>query len=156
MKILIQRVTHAQVVVEGATVGTIGPGVLVFIGVTHKDTEKEAAWLANKLINLRMFEDEDGKTNQSLLERKGQALIVSQFTLYADCNGGRRPSFTESAPPELGKRLYVKFVEEVRKGGIEVQTGIFGAFMEVSLVNDGPFTLLLERKPMCGVVSSLE
>ena len=145
MKILIQRVSHANVEVEGQTVGAIGPGILVFIGVTHGDTESQACWLANKLINLRMFEDDQGKINRSLLECSGEALVVSQFTLYADCSTGRRPSFTQAAPPDLAKHLYEKFVEEVRKGDVTVQTGVFGAEMKVSLLNDGPVTLMLER-----------
>lgn len=145
MKIVVQRVTYAKVEVDDKTVGAIGPGALVLIGVTHSDTKEQAAWLANKFINLRMFEDEGGKINKSLLECNGQALIVSQFTLYADCSGGRRPSFTQAGPPELAKELYEVFAEEVRKGGIGVETGIFGAEMKVSLLNDGPVTLILER-----------
>jgi D-aminoacyl-tRNA deacylase len=145
MKILIQRVTHANVEVESRVVGSIGPGVLVFIGVTHEDTAIQAVWLANKLINLRMFEDDQGKINQSLLECKGEALVISQFTLYADCSGGRRPSFTQAAQPELANTLYEKFIEELKKGGIMVQSGIFGAEMKVSLLNNGPVTLMLER-----------
>lgn len=147
MKILIQRVTHAKVEVEGTTVGAIGSGALVFIGVTHSDTITQVSWLANKLINLRMFEDAQGKINRSLLENNGEVLVVSQFTLYADCTAGRRPSFIQAAQPELAEHLYEKFVEEVRKGGISVETGVFGAEMKVSLVNDGPVTLILERLP---------
>lgn len=147
MKIVIQRVSHAKVEVEGKTAGAIGPGVLVFIGITHGDTDTQAAWLANKLINLRIFEDAQGKFNQSLLESKGEALVISQFTLYGDCSGGRRPAFIQAAQPELAKQLYEKFIEEVRKGGITVQTGIFGAAMKVSLLNDGPVTLIVERSP---------
>lgn len=147
MKILIQRVTHAHVEVEGKTVGAIDSGVLAFIGVTHGDTEAQAAWLANKLIHLRMFEDANGKINQSLLECKGAVLVISQFTLYADCSNGRRPSFTQAAQPELAKHLYEKFVEELRKSGVVVETGVFGAEMKVSLINDGPVTLILERQP---------
>lgn len=145
MKILIQRVTHANVDVENKTVGAIGPGALVFVGVTHGDTASQAAWLANKFINLRIFHDEQGKINRSLLEINGKALIISQFTLYADCSDGRRPSFTQAAQPKLAKHLYENFIEEVRKGGILVETGIFGAEMKVSLLNDGPFTIMLER-----------
>ncbi|MFI5342744.1 MAG: D-aminoacyl-tRNA deacylase [Chlamydiales bacterium] len=145
MKILIQRVSHAHVEVEGTIVGAIGLGALVFIGVTHGDTVTQAAWLAHKLIHLRMFEDTHGKINQSLLEHKGKVLVVSQFTLYADCSAGRRPSFTQAAQPELAKQLYEQFVEEVRKGGVLVETGVFGAEMKVSLLNDGPVTLILER-----------
>lgn len=145
MKLVIQRVAKAKVVVRGQQVSAIGPGVLVLVGVTHGDTPKEAAWLANKLVNLRLFEDDEGKINRSLLETKGEALVVSQFTLYADCTGGRRPSFTQAALPEVAEPLYETFMDEVRKAGVAVQGGIFGAEMQVSLVNDGPVTLLLER-----------
>lgn len=145
MKILIQRVAHAKVDVDGKTVGMIGEGLLVFVGITHSDTKAQAAWLANKLINLRIFEDAQGKINQSLIDRKGAALIISQFTLYADCSEGRRPSFTQAAPPEIAKPLYEQFVKEVQQGGVAVETGVFGAEMKVSLLNDGPVTLLLER-----------
>ncbi len=144
MKILIQRVTHAKVEVEGQRVGMIGVGVLVFLGITHNDTIEQATWLAHKLINLRIFEDDEGKINQSLIERKGSALIISQFTLYADCSQGRRPSFTQAARPEIAKPLYERFIKEVHQGGIPVETGVFGAEMKVSLLNDGPMTLLLE------------
>lgn len=145
MKILIQRVASASVEVEGKIVGSIGPGALVLIGVTHSDTQEQVKWLANKFINLRMFEDENGKVNKSILEHKGRALIVSQFTLYADCADGRRPSFTQAASPELARSLYENFIEEVRKGGVEAESGIFGAMMKVSLVNDGPITLMIEK-----------
>lgn len=145
MKIVVQRVSLASVEVEGKIVGAISEGVLVFVGITHSDTAAQATWLANKLVGLRIFEDAHGKLNQSLLERKGSALIVSQFTLYADCSEGRRPSFTQAAPPDISKPLYEQFVEEVRKTGIPVETGVFGAEMKVSLVNDGPVTLILER-----------
>lgn len=145
MKVLIQRVSHAKVEVDGKPVGRIGVGVLVFVGITHNDTPAQAAWLANKLINLRIFEDDQGKINQSLIDRKGSALIISQFTLYADCSEGRRPSFSLAAPPEIAKPLYDQFIKEVHQGGIPVETGIFGAEMKVSLLNDGPVTLLLER-----------
>ena len=145
MKMLIQRVSHASVDVEGKTVGSIGPGVLVLLGVTHTDSSDQAIWLASKLVNLRMFEDEHGKINQSILDKKGSALIISQFTLYGDCNEGRRPSFTKAAPPDIARPLYEQFIEEVKKGGVPVQTGIFGAEMKVSLLNDGPVTFLIER-----------
>ncbi len=145
MKILIQRVTQASVEVDNKVVGAIQFGVLVFIGITHSDTASQAAWLAHKLIHLRIFEDEQGKINQSLIDKKGSALIISQFTLYADCSDGRRPSFTQAAPPAMAKQLYELFIQEVTKGGISVETGIFGADMKVSLVNDGPVTLILER-----------
>ena len=145
MKIVVQRVSQAKVEVEGKSVSAIDLGVVVLIGITHGDTANQAVWLANKLINLRIFADGQGKINQSLLECNGQALIISQFTLYADCSCGRRPSFTEAAQPDLAKQLYEKFIEEVRKGGIDTQSGIFGADMKVSLTNDGPVTLILER-----------
>lgn len=145
MKVLIQRVSHAKVEVDSKPVGMIGKGILVFVGITHDDTIAQAIWLANKLINLRIFEDPQGKLNQSLIDQKGSALIISQFTLYADCNDGRRPSFIQAAPPTVAKPLYEQFVREVQKGGILVETGIFGAPMQVSLLNDGPLTFLLER-----------
>lgn len=145
MKILIQRVTEANVKVNFETVAKIDKGVVVFVGVTHSDTPAEASWLANKLINLRIFEDEAGKMNQSLIDQKGSALIVSQFTLYADCNSGKRPSFTKAALPDMANSLYEFFIEEVRKGGIQAESGIFGAEMRVSLINDGPVTILLEK-----------
>lgn len=145
MKILVQRVSEAKVEVERKTVGKIEEGVLVFLGITHSDTQAEATWLAKKLVNLRIFEDDQGKINRSLIERKGSALIISQFTLYADCNEGRRPSFTQAASPEMAKPLYEYFVSEVKQNGINVETGEFGAEMKVFLLNDGPFTVLLER-----------
>jgi len=145
MKILIQRVTQASVEVNGEIVGSIGPGVLVFVGITHSDTASQVTWLANKLINLRIFEDPQGKLNQSLMDQKGSALIISQFTLYADCSDGRRPSFIEAAPPEIANPLYEQFIDEVRKNGISTASGIFGADMKVSLINDGPITIMLER-----------
>ncbi len=148
MKILIQRVAHASVVVEGKTIGSIGPGAVVFFGATHGDSLNEIQWMANKLINLRMFEDAQGKTNESLLDKKGEILIISQFTLYADCTVGRRPSFTQAAPPELAKQLYSAFIAEVRNSGLVVQSGLFGAEMQVSLLNEGPFTLCVERAPL--------
>jgi D-tyrosyl-tRNA(Tyr) deacylase len=145
MKILIQRVAKASVEVDEKVVGSIGHGVLVLIGITHSDTAVQAAWLANKLIHLRIFEDSQGKLNQSLLDQKGSALIISQFTLYADCSEGRRPSFTQAAPSEIANPLYEHFVDEMRKSGIPVATGIFGAEMKVALVNDGPVTIMVER-----------
>lgn len=145
MKILMQRVSEATVEVDSKIVGAIEQGILIFVGITHNDTKLQATWLANKLIHLRIFEDEAGKMNRSLIDLKGSALIISQFTLYGNCNDGRRPSFIEAAPPELAKQLYEYFIQEVQKAGIAVATGIFGAFMKVSLVNDGPVTLMLER-----------
>lgn len=145
MKLLIQRVSEAQVNVEGKTVGSIKKGLLILIGVSHTDTQAEIEWLVNKVINLRIFNDAAGKINESLLDCKGEALVVSQFTLYADCNSGRRPSFINAAPPQLANELYEIFSDELRKAGINVQNGEFGADMKVSLVNDGPVTVMLER-----------
>lgn len=145
MKLLVQRVLQSSVEVNEEIVGNIGPGFLVLVGITHTDTESQAIWLANKLVNLRIFEDSQGKMNQSLIDKQGSALIISQFTLYADCNEGRRPSFTQAAQPEKAKPLYETLVNEVRKAGIDVATGIFGAYMKVSLINDGPVTVMLER-----------
>lgn len=144
MKILIQRVTHARVEADGIVTGAVDRGVLILIGFTHEDTPEQASRLAHKSATLRIFEDEEGKINRSLLDIRGEALVVSQFTLYADCSTGRRPSFTKAAPPETAKPLYERFVEELRKKGIGTETGIFGARMEISLINDGPFTVLLE------------
>lgn len=145
MKIVIQRVSFAKVEVDGKTVGEIGSGSLVFVGVAHGDTREQAAWLANKLVNLRMFSDSQGKMNLSLLESGGEALIVSQFTLYANCEQGRRPSFTQSASPEMANALYEGFIEEVRKHPLRVETGLFGGDMKISLLNDGPVTFIIEK-----------
>lgn len=145
MKIVVQRVLQASVIVDGNVVGAIDRGVLVLMGVTHGDSFTEVSWLANKLVHLRLFQDEQGKTNRSLIDVAGQALIVSQFTLYADCSVGRRPSFGAAADPLLAKDLYEKFIAEVENKEIKTQSGIFGADMKVSLINDGPVTLLLEK-----------
>lgn len=145
MKILVQRVSHASVEVESKVIASIDSGILAFVGVTHSDTLAEAIWLAQKLVHLRIFEDEKGKMNRSLLESHGKALIISQFTLYGDCTYGRRPSFTQAAPPDLANHLYEAFITEVRKKGVGVETGKFGAEMKVSLLNDGPVTLTLEK-----------
>ncbi len=145
MKIVIQRVQSAEVKVENVIVGSIEAGLLVLVGVTHGDTSMEACYLAKKMVQLRKFEDDEGKMNRSLLDIKGRALIVSQFTLYADCEKGRRPSFVDAALPSHAKQLYEQFIEAVKKEGIEVQTGIFGANMKVGLVNDGPVTLCIEK-----------
>ena len=146
MRLLIQRVKSARVDVENKTVGSIEVGALVLIGVTHGDDQSKAVWLASKLINLRMFEDEQNKMNRSLIDIKGSVLIVSQFTLYGDCSDGRRPSFTNAALPNIAEPLYETFIEEVKKSGLPVATGIFGAYMQVSLVNDGPVTFIIDSK----------
>ena len=145
MKALIQRVSSASVVVDGNCVAEIKSGLLVLLGVTDADTSKEAAWLASKVVNMRIFNDAEGKMNLSLLDVGGEALVVSQFTLYADARKGNRPSYIQAARPEKAKPLYEAFVAEMEKLlGKPVPTGVFGADMKVSLVNDGPVTILLE------------
>lgn len=146
MKAVVQRVLESAVRVDGDVVGQIGRGVLVLLGVTDTDTEAEAEWLADKIVNLRIFEDDEGKLNRSLTEVSGAVLAVSQFTLYGDCRKGRRPSFVKAARPDTAERLYEHFVEAVRRTGIPVETGRFRAMMAVSLINDGPVTLILERE----------
>lgn len=145
MRLLVQRVKNANVSVEDKIVGKIGKGFLVFCGITHSDTEQEADYLAKKLCNLRVFEDENEKMNLSVKEVKGELLIVSQFTLYADCSSGNRPSFTNSAKPEEANKLYEYFIEQCKSYGLNVETGIFGANMQVQLQNDGPVTIILEK-----------
>jgi len=145
MKAVIQRVTSSSVVVKNQTVGSIDQGILVFIGVEKDDNEAKADWLAEKICGLRIFYDENGKMNRSLQEVNGSLLVVSQFTLAGNCAKGKRPSFDTAAPSDEGKRLYEYFVETVKKLDIPVQTGIFQADMQVSLVNDGPVTFILER-----------
>lgn len=145
MRILIQRVKEANVKVDGKEVGRINKGFLVFLGITHTDTEKEADYLAKKVINLRVFEDENGKMNLGLKDVGGELLIVSQFTLYGNCLDGNRPSFTEAAKPDIANGLYEYFCKKCEETGIEVQKGIFGADMKVSLLNDGPVTLMIEK-----------
>jgi D-tyrosyl-tRNA(Tyr) deacylase len=146
MRIVIQRVSQAKVDVEGKTVGEIGKGALVLFGVHKDDTPAQTLWLANKLVNLRIFADPSDKMNLSLLDIQGEVLIVSQFTLYGNCSEGRRPEFTASAPPEMANTLYEKFIQEVRQQKLKVETGVFGAYMQVSLTNDGPVTFILDAK----------
>lgn len=146
MRIILQRAKNAAVTVEGKVIGQISHGVVLLVGVTHDDTEEDAAYLANKVVNLRIFEDDEGKMNHSLLERLGEVLSVSQFTLYGDCRKGRRPSFIQAAKPEQAKQLYNRFNELLREQGLTVETGQFGAMMEVSFTNDGPVTLILDSK----------
>lgn len=145
MKFVVQRVKNAQVDIEGKTVGKIDKGFMVLIGVTHTDTKEVADYLVKKLINLRVFEDENGKMNLSLKDVGGSLLLVSQFTLYADCSSGNRPSFIDAAKPDFANELYEYIIEECRKQVGIVQTGVFGADMQVGLVNDGPVTVILER-----------
>ncbi len=146
MKALIQRVTCASVSVSGRVVGRIGPGLVVFIGVARDDSQDGASYLANKIVNLRIFSDGGNKFALSALETKREILIVSQFTLLADSRRGRRPSFTEAAPPDKAKELYDFFVDQVHSTGLKVETGIFQEYMLVEIHNDGPVTLLLESK----------
>ncbi|RLC66704.1 MAG: D-tyrosyl-tRNA(Tyr) deacylase [Chloroflexi bacterium] len=145
MRALIQRVTRAAVSVDGDVVGAIGRGVVVLVGVTHDDAQAQADWLARKIAGLRIFEDREGKMNAGLLDVGGAALVVSQFTLYADARKGRRPSFTAAAPPETAEPLVDYFVQALRSHGVPVETGVFGAYMLVEIHNDGPVTILLER-----------
>jgi D-tyrosyl-tRNA(Tyr) deacylase len=144
MRAVIQRVSRARVQVDGQTTGEIGQGLLILLGVAQGDTPKEANYLLDKIINLRIFEDAEGKMNLSLLETGGELMVISQFTLYADCRKGRRPSFTEAAPPGEAQKLYDYFVEAAATGGLKVSTGVFQALMEVELVNFGPVTILLD------------
>ena len=146
MRAVIQRVKRAQVSVDGKVVGAIGQGYLVLVGVARGDTEQDADYIAAKTGGLRVFEDGAGKMNLALADVKGSVLVVSQFTLYGDCRGGRRPSFIEAAPPDEGKRLYEVYVRKLRALGAPVQTGEFQAMMDVELVNDGPVTILLDSR----------
>lgn len=146
MRACVQRVSRAQVAVGGEICGRIGKGMLVLLGVAQQDDEADARWLAEKLAGLRIFEDEAEKMNLGLADVGGAMLVVSQFTLFGDCRKGRRPSFTEAAPPEAAERLYRAFVDAVSAQGIEVATGRFREHMEIELVNDGPVTLLLDTR----------
>ncbi len=146
MRVVVQRVTRASVSVEGRVAGAIERGVALLVGVRVGDTEAEAQWMASKIETLRIFDDEAGKLNRSVLDVGGQALVVSQFTLYADARKGRRPSYTDAAPPEAAEPLIERFVELLRAEGVPVQTGVFRAHMLVEIHNDGPVTILLERE----------
>ena len=144
MRVVVQRVSAASVRVENEIVSRIGRGLLVLLGISRTDTEKDADYLSEKVAHLRIFEDTDGKFNRSLLEMGGEMLVVSQFTLFGDCRKGRRPSFTQAADPERAARLYEYFVRQTTRLGVAVQTGRFQALMAVSLVNDGPVTLIID------------
>ena len=146
MRAIIQRVTRARVTVASRVAGEIRTGVLVLVGVGRADTPESAEYLAEKIANLRIFADDAGKMNRSLVEIGGSALVVSQFTLYGDTRGGRRPSYIQAASPEDAKRLYEEFVRCLRSFGVPVETGVFQAHMEVELVNDGPVTILLDSE----------
>lgn len=145
MKAVIQRVTSASVTVEGSIVGQIGRGIMILLGVEKGDAEAQADWLVDKICGLRMFSDDDGKMNLSVQDIGGALLVVSQFTLAGNCSKGKRPSFDTAAPADEGKRLYDCFVAAAKRTGIQVETGIFQADMQVTLVNDGPVTFILER-----------
>lgn len=144
MRAVLQRVSSARVTVDGEVTGAIGPGWLVLLGVAQTDTAVEAAYLAEKTLNLRVFSDAEGKFNLSVLDTKGAILVVSQFTLYGDCRKGRRPGFSDAAPPDRANELYQVYVAKLRESGCQVETGRFQAHMQVELVNDGPVTMLLD------------
>ncbi|MBM7868075.1 D-tyrosyl-tRNA(Tyr) deacylase [Heliobacterium gestii] len=146
MRALIQRVLRGRVTVEGAEIGAIGPGLVVLVGAGQGDGDADARYVAEKIAHLRIFEDEQGKMNRSVCDVGGEALVVSQFTLYGDCRKGRRPSFIQAAPPEEARRLVDMVVEELRKFGLTVATGQFQAHMVVEIINDGPVTLMVEGR----------
>lgn len=146
MRILLQRVSKASVAVEEEIAGRIQKGFVALVGVTHTDTETEAAWLANKVAGLRVFEDEEGKMNLSLADVGGSVLVVSQFTLYGDARKGRRPSFTNAARAETAEPLVTFFADKLREQDLQVETGVFGAMMMVEIHNDGPVTMMLEKE----------
>ncbi|MED4603067.1 D-aminoacyl-tRNA deacylase [Paenibacillus validus] len=147
MKVVLQRSKAAQVTVDGVTVGRIDAGLVLLVGIAEGDTEQDARYVAEKVAGLRIFEDESGKMNLSVLDTGGQILSVSQFTLYGDVRKGKRPNFMAAARPETAEPLYERFNELLRDQGLKVETGKFGAMMDVSLVNDGPVTLIVESKP---------
>lgn len=146
MRVVIQRAKQGSVTVDGVVTGTIDKGYVLLVGITHTDTAEDVAYVAKKITDLRLWEDEDGKMNHSILEAGGAILSVSQFTLYADTKKGRRPSFVDAARPEQAKPLWETFNEALRGHGLQVETGIFGAMMDVALINDGPVTITVESK----------
>ncbi|MGP4080521.1 D-aminoacyl-tRNA deacylase [Pseudalkalibacillus sp. R45] len=148
MRVVVQRVSSGEVLVKDQTVGKIGQGLVLLVGITHEDTIEDVEFLAEKIPNLRIFEDGDGKMNRSLLDIEGAILSVSQFTLYGDCRKGRRPNFMNAAKPDIAEDLYEKFNSKVRGKGIRVETGEFGAMMDVRIHNDGPVTLILDTDDM--------
>ncbi|WP_209122838.1 D-aminoacyl-tRNA deacylase [Alkalihalobacillus sp. BA299] len=146
MKVVLQRVSEASVKVKEEVVGKINSGLMLLIGITHEDTIEDVEYIAEKIVNLRIFEDDEGKLNLSLLDVGGQILSISQFTLYGDCRKGRRPNFMGAAKPDLAEPLYETFNEQLRQKGVHVETGIFGAMMDVQLTNQGPVTLIIDSK----------
>lgn len=144
MRCVVQRVSSAHVTVNGERIGAIGAGLVILLGIHSQDTEKEAQWMADKIVDLRIFEDEQGLMNRSLLDEGGEMLIVSQFTLYGDCRKGRRPGYSSAARPEKAEPLYEQFIQMVRERGVSTATGKFQAMMKVELINNGPVTLLLD------------
>ena len=148
MRIVLQRVKMARVEVEGELVGQIGEGIVVLLGVGKEDEEYDVDYLVDKVVNLRIFENEHGVMNDSVIDSDGEILVVSQFTIYGDCRKGRRPSYDSAAPPEMAERLYDQFVDKIRARGIKVETGMFRAMMDVYLINWGPVTLNLDSKKL--------
>jgi D-tyrosyl-tRNA(Tyr) deacylase len=146
MRAVVQRVSRAEVVIDGVAVGSIGQGILALVAISREDTEKDLLWMARKIVELRIFDDDEGKLNRSLQDVHGQLLVVSQFTLYGDCRKGRRPSYTDAAPPADAERLYNGFVAIARQFVPDVQTGRFQAMMQVTLTNSGPVTLILDSR----------
>ena len=146
MRVVVQRCKHAEVTVNGSSIGQIEQGLMLLVGITHEDTEQDAKYIADKVSGLRIFEDETGKMNLSVLETGGQILSVSQFTLYGDCRKGKRPNFMAAARPEIAQPLYDKFNELLRAQGLQVETGAFGEMMDVSFTNWGPVTLVIDSK----------
>jgi D-tyrosyl-tRNA(Tyr) deacylase len=146
MRAVIQRVTRAKVTVNGRQTGNISEGLMVLVGVHRDDSERDVTWMADKLVHLRIFEDQDGQMNRSLLDSGGEILIVSQFTLLGDCRKGRRPSWSSAAPPDLANTLYLQLVQSVKTYGVTTATGEFQSMMDVSLVNNGPVTLLIDSQ----------
>ena len=146
MRSVVQRVKHASVTVAGKTVGEIGMGLLILLAIGPEDGQGDLTWMVDKFVGLRIFEDEEGKMNRSIQEVGGEILLVSQFTLYGDCRKGKRPSFSAAAPPEKAKLLFEQIVEETRRRGLKVETGVFQAEMDVALINHGPVTILLDSE----------
>ena len=144
MRAIVQKVRDARATFQGEVLGEIKSGLCVLMGIKTGDTEKESEWMAEKLVNLRVFEDEAEKLNLSLLDVKGEMLLISQFTVYGDCRKGRRPSFTEAAPPENAKKLYEMTIEKIKNYGVPVKTGMFQTHMVIEIANDGPVTLIIE------------